>query len=179
VQALPVEGLIRTAVDLRQAVSSARDPAQQELLSTVERRVRRWLGPSVPKRAAARTLEISVTGLDRWIARGLVPVVRTPGSDRLRPETGPLLELLVEVERLRRAGRSARLVSAALRSLGRRAPAAGRWIVPAELAELPRPNVPAWELRAAARSTTPLERLQEVARLSEVVTTLAGARRSG
>jgi hypothetical protein len=50
--------------------------------------------------------------------------------------------------------------------------------VSAELAEVPRPNVPAWELRAAARSTTPLERLQEVARLREVVTTLAGARES-
>jgi DNA-binding transcriptional MerR regulator len=128
------------------------------------------LGPSVPKQAAARALGVSLTALDHWIDRGLVPVVRTKESSRLRPETRPLLELLAEIERLRERGRSGRLVAAALRSLGRRPFRAGRWIVSSELARLPRPNVPAWELQANAASTTPLERLESVAELSEAVT---------
>lgn len=167
------EDALRCAAALRLAARGSRSLERRERLSIGERRLRGALGPSVPKQAAARALGVSLTGLDRWIDRGLVPVVRNAGSSRLRPETGPLLELLVEIERLREHGRSGRLVSAALRSLGRRPIRDGRWIVSSELARLPRPNVPAWELRASATSTTPLDRLDAVAELSEALTGLA------
>jgi hypothetical protein len=102
-------------------------------------------------------------------------VVPTPAGTRLRPETWPLIELVEQVLRLRDEGRKRRVLATALRSLGRRPPGAGRWIVPADLAALPRPNVPAWELRAALGSSTPLARLENVARLSEAATALAVA----
>ncbi|HEY7732952.1 MAG TPA: hypothetical protein VH950_18890 [Gaiellaceae bacterium] len=99
----------------------------------------------------------------------------TPAGTRLRPETWPLIELVEQVLRLRDDGRRRGVLATALRSLGRRPPGAGRWIVPADLAALPRPKVPAWELRAALGSSTPLARLENVARLSEAATALAVA----
>jgi len=170
---VPTEDVLLTAAALRLAARGTSSLERQRRLSRVERRLLNALGPSVPKQAAARALGISLTALDRWIDRGLVPVVRTKESSRLRPETGPLLELLAEIERLRERGGSGRLVAAALRSLGRRPFRDGRWIVSSELARLPRPNVPAWELRANAASTTPLERVEAVAELSEAVTGIA------
>lgn len=175
--AVPEEELLALAVVLRRAVRREPDPRAAERLSRLEERLRARLGTSVPKLAAARALGVSLPALDRWIARGLVPVVRTHET-RLRPETRPLLELLEEVERLRGEGRTRGLLAAALRRLRRRSPGGGAWIVPADLAALPRPNVPAWELREAAASTTPLERLQSVAALSEALTTLRSAARS-
>ncbi len=174
--AVATEDALRCAASLRIAARGARSIERQARLSDDERRLRAALGPSVPKQAAARALGVSLTALDRWIDRGLVPVVRSAESSRLRPETGPLLELLIEIERLREHGRSGRLVAAALRSLGRRPIHDGRWIVSSELARLPRPNVPAWELMANAAATTPLERLEAVAELSEAVTGLAQLR---
>jgi len=172
---LRTEEVLADLAALRRAVRATRERAQQERLSRVERHLRQALGPSVPKLAAARALGVSLTALDRWIGRGLVPVVRASGGSRLRPESGPLLELLEEVERLREQGR-ARPVAAALRRLGRRPAGQGPWILSAELAVLPRPNMPTWELRAAAESTTALERLETVAELSEVLTSLCGLR---
>lgn len=170
------ETVLADVVSLRRAVRAARERGQRQRLSRVERHLRDALGPSVPKLAAARALGVSLTALDRWIDRGLVPVVRRPGSSRLQPESRPLLELLEQVEVLREQGRRGPLLAVALRRLGRRSPAPGRYVLSAELAALPRPNVPAWELRAAAESTTPLERLETVAELSEALTTLSGLR---
>jgi hypothetical protein len=175
---VPDEDLLALAVALRTATRSTRAPVVQGRLSDLEQRVRASLGPSVPKLAAARALGVSLPGLDRWIDRGLIPVVPTPAGTRLRPETWPLIELLEQVLRLRDEGRKRRVLATALRSLGRRPPGAGRWIVPADLAALPRPNVPAWELRAALGSSTPLARLENVARLSEAATALAVAGRA-
>jgi hypothetical protein len=163
-------------VALRRAIRATRDLRHQQRLSRVEQDLRRALGASVPKLAAARALGISLTALDRWIDRGLVPVVRVPGTSRLKPESGPLLELLEQVDVLREEGRRGQLVAAALRRLGRRSDGAGRRVLSAELAALPRPNVPAWELRSTAESTTPLDRLASVAELSEAITGLTGLR---
>lgn len=170
------ERALADVVALRLAIRASREPGQQQRLSLVERHLRQALGPSVPKLAAARALGVSLTALDRWIDRGLVPVVRAPNNSRLRPESGPLLELLEQVEILREQGRRGQPVAAALRRLGRRPLGPGRLILSAELAALPRPNVPAWDLRAAAESTTPLERLETVAELSEALTSLSALR---
>lgn len=176
--AIPIEAALSDLVVLRRATRAARAPGQRERLARVEERLRRAVGPSVPKLAAARALGVSLTALDRWIDRGLIPVVRQPRSSRLRPETRPLLELLEQVELLREQGQHDRILATALRRLGRRPVATGRWVVSAELAALPRPNPSARELREAAAGTTPLDRLDNVAALSEAlsVLSLAGAR---
>ena len=171
------ETVLADLVVLRRAVRAERDPRRQRRLSEVERHLREALGSSVPKLAAARALGVSLTALDRWIDRGLIPVVGATGGSRLRPETRPLLELLELVDTLRGQGLRRRVIAAALRRLGRRPPGEGRWIVSPDLAALPRPNVPTWELKAAAEASTPVERLAAVAELSEALTTLSGLRR--
>lgn len=170
---VPTQEILAAVVALRRVVRTARDRARVERLARIERNLRAALGPSVPKLAAARALGVSLTALDRWIDRGLVPVVRSRSHSRLRPETWPLVELLEEVERQREQGRTGRLVGPALRQIGRRPYGEGRWIVSADLAALPRPNVSAVELRAEAESSTPLERLETVVDLSEALTTLS------
>lgn len=170
--------MLGAIVALRRAVRLVRDPRRQDRLIHAERRLRAALGPSVPKLAATRALGVSLTALDRWIDRGIVPVVRSEEHSRLRPETWPLLELLEEVERLREEGHTGHVVAAALRSLRRRPYGEGRWIMSRELAALPRPNLSAQELRATALKTTPLGRLETVAELSEVLTTLAARARA-
>jgi hypothetical protein len=172
---VPDEDLLALAVALRTATRSSPDPVAQDRFSGLEQRVRASLGPSVPKLAAARALGVSLTGLDRWVDRGLIPVVPTEGSRRLRPETWPLIELLEQVLRLADEGRNGGVLATALRRLGRRPPGAGRWVVAPDLAVLPRPNRAAWELRAAVESSTPLARLENAARLSEAATALAVA----
>lgn len=173
---LATEAALTDLVAVRRAVRASREPGQQQRLSRVERHLRQALGPSVPKLAAAGALGVSLTALDRWIDRGLVPVVRAPGNSRLQLESRPLLELLEQVEVLREEGRRGQLIAAALRRLGRRPQGPGRLILSAELAALPRPNVSTWELRAAAESTTPLDRLETVAELSEALTSLRALR---
>lgn len=170
---VPTEDILAAVVALRRVARSTRDRAQGERLTRIERRLRAALGPSVPKLAAARALDVSLTALDRWIDRGLVPVVRSRAHSRLRPETRPLVELLEEMERLREEGRAGRLVGPALRRVGRQPYGEGRWIMSADLAALPRPNVSAVELRAEAESSTPLERLETVVDLSETLTKLS------
>jgi len=168
---LRTEDALEAVVALRGAARVATRVQEQQRLARAARRLRESLGPSVPKAAAARALGISVTALDRWIDRGLVPVVRSPASRRLRVETAPLIELLEQVTHLRDEG-ATRPTAVALRRLGRQPLRDGPWIISEELARLPRPNVPTWELAAAAQATTPAERVANVAELSEALTAL-------
>src|SRR3982751_952060 len=99
--------LLEPIVRLRLAIQKTRDPRLRDELREIEVSLRRQLGPAVPKRAAARLLGVSVTALDRWVDRGVLPVVSSPrGTKRLAVETTPLLELATTVRRLRRAGHS-------------------------------------------------------------------------
>lgn len=60
------------------------------------------VGPTVRRAAAARLLGVSQTALDRWIAKGDVPVVLNPHGGRQVP-LNSLVELAADVEE-RRAG---------------------------------------------------------------------------
>lgn len=134
------------------------------------------LGPSIGKTVAARTLGVSVTALDNWLDRGLLPLVSTPGSSRLRIETTPLVELAEAVAKLREAGCRRQVIARAAESLGWK-PAGARIVVRADIALLPRPNVAAAELREQFALTTAGQRLAESMALSETATMLAAAPR--
>lgn len=114
---IATSALLAPIVRLRLAIEETRDAQLRDELREIEVSLRRQLGPSVPKRAAAHLVGVSVTALDRWIDRGHLPVVGSPrGSKRLALETGPLLELATRVRRLRRAGCSHAVVSRAMQS---------------------------------------------------------------
>jgi hypothetical protein len=169
--------LLEPIVDLRLALQRARDPGLRAELRHVEVALRRQLGPSVPKRVAARLLGVSVTALDRWIDRGRVPVVAPAnGARRLGVETLPLLELATSVAALRRSGRKRGVVSAALEQLGRR-DHGQRLVVCADVARLPRPNVSLDELQQQFRQTTPEARVLQLAALNDSLNRLATRQR--
>ena len=150
-------------VALRIAASAVSDSRARERLKRVERELRGEIGVGVPKRRAAAVLGVSVTALDKWIARGRLPVTRRPGSSREEIDADALLDLAEEVTRLREAGRTRGLLAAAFERLaetGRPRPKL-------------RPNQSARELRQHYLRTTPRDRLREVAELSRVLTSLA------
>jgi hypothetical protein len=119
-------------------------------------------------------LGISVTALDRWIDRGVLPAVAATASSKgLAVETAPLLDLAVQVRRLRRAGRTRDVVTEAVRALGWRAPGR-RVVLSLDLARLPRPNVSVAELQGHFAATTPEERVLEVSVLNRSLNVLAG-----
>jgi len=108
-------------------------------------------------------LGVSVTALDKWIARGRLPVVRRPGSSREQVDADALLDLAEEVTRLREDGQTRALLASAFERLateGRPRPKL-------------RPNQPTGELREHYQQTTPADRVREVAELSRVLTGLA------
>ena len=174
---IPVAALLEPIVRLRQAIQETRDPQLREALRGIEVSLRRQLGPSVPKRAAARLLGVSVTALDRWVDRGVLPVVASAGgSKRLGVETSPLLELATSVHRLRRDGRSRGVLAEAVRKLGWR-DRGHRLVLSLDVARLPRPNVPLDELRQQFEETTPEQRVLQLAALNRSMNALAqGAR---
>ena len=122
----------------------------------------------VPKTRAATVLGVSVTALDKWVARGSLPVVRRPGSSREQIDAEALLDLAEEVTRLREAGRTRGIIAAAFERLAEKGRPRPKL----------RPNQSASELREHYLRTTPRDRLREVAELSRVLTELAarGAR---
>lgn len=158
--------LLDAIVRLRLAIPRAHDRELRHDLREVEVRLRRQLGPFVPKKLAAQLLGISVTALGRWIERGYLPVVApTASAQRLSVESGPLLELATEVRRLRGLGRARGVIAQAIRSLTW--PERGeRLVYSVDVARLPRPNVSLDELQRQFAETTPEERVIQLAELN-------------
>lgn len=171
--ALATDRLLAAIAELRLALRETRDRGVRGRVRRVERSLRDALGPSVAKRPAANALGVSVTALDKWVDRGVLPVVARRSSSRLELETGPLLELVDEVIRLRAGGLERGVVAQAARRLGWSDDPGGRRVLSEEVAALPRPNVPVRELREHYERTTPEQRVAEAARLSSAMTALA------
>ena len=165
--------LIAGILQLRTAIRDTRVPQTRATLREIETTLRKLLGPSVPKRVAAEGLGISVTALERWLARGRLPLVRKGGSTRLEVEARPFLDLAERVAALRRQGRK-RPLAAAFDLLGWTDDPEGPYVLSHDVARLPRPNAPVRELREQYESTTPEERLRQVAALSRSLTRLTG-----
>lgn len=110
--------------------------------------VSRGFAIRIVKRQAAAQLGVSVAALDKWIARGRLPVVAQHRSSRRTVETRALLELAEQVETLRQEGLVRGLLAEAFRRLGWEDDPEGVQVVREEIARLPRPNVSVQQLRA-------------------------------
>lgn len=163
-----MERLVERAVELRLVAPAVADEREQRRLKRVLRDLRREIGVSIPKTRAARTLGVSVTALDKWIASGRLPTVRRPGSSREEVDADALLDLAEEVKRLREQGLTRSVLATAFQTLAKDGKPRRRL----------RPNMPARELRADFLQTTPLERLRTGAELGYVATLLAGRARA-
>lgn len=154
-RASEVEQKIRHVVALRRVAEALPEGPERKRVRRVERELRREIGVGVPKRAAARTLGISVTALDRWVARGKLVQVHRPGSSRGEIDAWSLAVVATEVDRLREQGGERGVVAAAIRALE----AEGR------LPRRMRPNEHPLVLRRDFLRSTPEERLRELAGL--------------
>lgn len=114
-------------------------------------------------------LGISVTALDRWVDRGILPVVVRPGSSRHELESRRFLELADQAYRMAADGVAmGGRIAPAVKRLGWSPAQQGRRVLRIDVAALPRPNVSEQELRANFCATTPEERVREAAELSRV-----------
>jgi hypothetical protein len=88
------ERLVRCAAAARLAARGLEEweTHQRWLLGTIYEQAREGLADTVPKRVAARVLDVSVSTLDRWMARGMVDGARAPGG---RQEIGT--EIVIEL----------------------------------------------------------------------------------
>lgn len=161
-----VERAVEHVVALRRVSETVADDRNRRRLEHLERELRAEIGVGVPKRRAAAVLGVTVPAVERWIERGRLPVVRRPGSSREEIDADALLELAVEVNRLRENGQTRGLLATAFERLAARG---------LPLPKL-RPNESAYELRRDYLRTTPLDRLREVAQLSNVLTGIAARR---
>jgi hypothetical protein len=162
-RSLRARRLVEVALAIRQARYSVADERARRQLRLAELRLREELDGAVPKSVGARLLGVSLTGLERWVDAGRLPVIRRPGGrEELAAEA--LLDLAEEVERIREEGTSRGVLAEALRRLERRGLPRRRL----------RPNESGDELRRAYERTAPAERLRETAELSLAATTLAG-----
>jgi hypothetical protein len=93
--------LVRDLVRLRRA--HRRHPDDEDL-AAVRLDLERAAGPTVGRAASARLLGVSQTALDRWVARGAIPVVLTPTGRREVP-TAALVDLLEALSQRADAGR--------------------------------------------------------------------------
>lgn len=165
--------LVEPAIALRAVIAETRDPSLRARIREIETDLRARIGPTLPKRVAARALGVSVTALDRWIDHGVLPVVATPGSTRLAVEAAPLLELATRVRGLRERGSTRGVVAEAVRSLGGRR-RTGRVVYSHEVASLPRPDETLDELQSYYRRTTPEGRLCDLIALNASLALLTG-----
>jgi hypothetical protein len=114
------EQLVGDLMRLRRA--QRRHPDDEDLAS-VRVDLERAVGPTVGRAASARLLGVSQTALDRWVARGAIPVVLTPAG-RSEVPTGALLDLLDALAE--RPDRGRHPLAALLRSQRPSAPAASQ-----------------------------------------------------
>jgi hypothetical protein len=100
------ERLLRCAVGARLAYGRLEDweGDQRIALSDVYAQARGGLGETVPKRVAARVLGVSVSTLDRWIARGAIDTGGSPRSARQEIATDMLIALACELRAVRHSG---------------------------------------------------------------------------
>jgi hypothetical protein len=169
VKPLDPVALVTSILQLREAIVKTRDPSMRAQLRDVEVRLRSALGPTITKTRAAAVLGISVTALDRWVGRGVLPVVERPDSSRHELETGAFLELATQVRKVRALSPDTRApVALAVRELGRGTRRGSRRVLRHDVAELPRPNITERELVARFRSSTPRQRVREAAELSRI-----------
>jgi hypothetical protein len=162
-----LERALRRAVVIRRVLPAVADPAAQRRLELLLHDVLREIGFTVPKTRAASLLGVSVNALDRWIAAGRLPTVRRPSSSRVQIDADALLDLAVEVDRLREEGVQRGVLAAAFERLAEEGKPRRR----------PRPNMSARELRYDYLHSTPLDRLRSGADLSYGATLLAGRAR--
>jgi excisionase family DNA binding protein len=94
--------LVEHMLRLRRLEATA-DPASRSELREVRAFLEDLAGPTIPRAEAARLLNVSQTALDRWLDKGEIAVVRTPGGRREVP-LSELLDLLEEVDAARAAG---------------------------------------------------------------------------
>lgn len=163
-----VERAVDRAVELRLVATAVTDERQARRLKRVLRSLRREIGVSVPKTRAAAILCVSVTALEKWIARGRLPTVRRPGSSREEIDADALLDLAEEVKRLRENGVTRGVLATAFERLAKDAKPRRRL----------RPNMPARELRADFLRTSPADRLRTGVELSHVSSILAARGRA-
>jgi len=114
----PTESMARAFVALRgadpddrDALSAAVEDAAAELRAGLADR------STYSKTEAAHLLDVSSTTLEKWIDRGLLPVVQVPRYKRDRVPARALLALAGEVKQLRRDGRRRGLLVEALSRL--------------------------------------------------------------
>jgi hypothetical protein len=169
--------LLAAVVELRLLARETREPQTRARLRRLEWRLRPLLEAGLPKRQAAAQLGVSVTALDKWIARGRLPVVARQGSSRRTVETRALLELAEQVEALRRSGLESGLLAEAFRRLGWPDDLEGEQVVREEIARLPRPNVSVQQLRADHERIPPEERAAQLTGLHRSLNALAQGRR--
>lgn len=105
------------AVELRALARASPDAALQTRLGQIARRRCEDIGPSVPKLRAAQVLGVSLTALDKWIARGAIPVMRRSSSSRQEVDTNTVIDLAVEIRALQATGRTRGLLATALARL--------------------------------------------------------------
>jgi hypothetical protein len=119
---MPDQGAITEAIDhivrLRRAEAGS-DPTLRPEIAAAREFIERSIGPTVRPAAAARLLGVSQTALSRWLKKGDIASVLTPGGRREIP-LEELIDLLGETERLGVTGTS-RPLTAVIRARRRNA----------------------------------------------------------